>query len=142
MTSEQAFDNLITDDKKSKSRPFFLSILGTAYLVYSGLVSLLFIVAIIKNAWFTSVLADFFSNMVISSTAVLLFSIVALIVHLASFAGTILMLQLRRIGFYIYLISNLLMITIPHILNYGSWYASGIFIFFILLFSAFFRKMP
>ncbi|MCB0823511.1 MAG: hypothetical protein KDC09_12485, partial [Bacteroidales bacterium] len=59
-----------------------------------------------------------------------------------SFAGTILMLQLRRIGFYIYLISNLLMITIPHILNYGSWYASGIFIFFILLFSAFFRKMP
>lgn len=131
----------ITDHQKKVHRPFFLTILSTAYLVYAGIVSLIFLVAVWRNAWFTEVLNDYFRNVNLSYTSVLIFSVTALIIHLISFAGTIMMLKMKSIGFYLFFTSIIVIIFAPHLMGYGNWFASGIFFILLLLFVAFFRKM-
>jgi hypothetical protein len=134
-----------TNNQKTKTggsrRPFMLSILCTAYMVYAGFIAVIFLVTLVKNTWFTNVLTDYFPTNEIKSSTVIIISLVALFVHLLGFAGAILMLKLKRIGFYLYLVSNVIIILVPHVLGYGSLYASGIFISLIILFSFFYRKM-
>jgi hypothetical protein len=127
--------------EKRIQRPFLLTILCIAFLVYSSFLTILFLLAIFSNNWITDVLVDYFPERVVTPSFVLFFSLIGFISYLSSTIGTILMLKMRKIGFYIYFIATLVIVMIPHLMNYGNWYASGIFICLTILFAIYHRKM-
>ncbi|MCB2219814.1 MAG: hypothetical protein KQI35_05405 [Bacteroidetes bacterium] len=122
-------------------RPFLLTILCIAFMVFSVFLSILFLLAIFQNNWITDVLTDYFPERAVSPSFVLFFSLAGFVTYSSATIGAILMLKMRKIGFYIYLLSTLIIIMVPHLMSYGNWYASGIFISMAILFALYFRKM-
>lgn len=126
---------------KHSGRPFFLSALSFAFLVYAGFLTVLFLISIFSNKWLTNVLSDFLPEMILTRTNVFSFSLTGFILYGLSSLGTILILRLKRIGFYLILFSTLLIILIPHLMGFGSTEASIVFSAVIILFAIFFRKL-
>jgi len=128
-------------EKPLPKRPFFLSILGTAYLVYAVFLTIVFLIAILRNVWITEVLTDYLPDISLTRMNVFVFSLAAMGLYILSGIGVIMMLRLKKAGFYLFLIATLLIILVPHLLGFGSWLATGIFIVVLLLFAIFLRKM-
>ena len=126
---------------ENPARPFFLTALCFAFLVYSGFLTLLFLFSIFSNKWLTDVLTDFLPEMIFTRTNVFLFSIAGFILYIISAFGVILMLRMKRAGFYLYLTATLVIILVPHFLGFGSWLATIILVFITLLFMIYIRKL-
>jgi hypothetical protein len=133
----------MTDSSKltEYSRPFLFSILCISIFVYAGFLAFLFFLALLFNAWVTATLHDFFPEKTLTVDYVFLISLVGFILSTTSVAGAIYLWKLRKIGFYFYLISNLIFIFLPFVVGYGNIYSAAILIMILLLISIYFRKL-
>lgn len=122
-------------------RPFLLSVLLLALFVYSGLMSLLFLLALIYTHWLTDVVNDYLGNTEVQQQGVLLLSVAGFILHLVSLTGIIFMLRMKRIGFYLFVTAVLLIIVLPFFFGYGSIYSAIIFLLTIIFLGFFYQKL-
>lgn len=127
--------------KKTHTRPVFYSALVSAALLYSFLMSVLFLAGILKNKWLTNVMNDYFPERVFSDSGTLFFTITGLVVHAISITGLIFLIRLRRIGYYIFGIATVLLITIPYLYGSGNLVSSVIYATVYILLGLYFKKM-
>ncbi len=133
----------MTDSSKENinKRPFFLSILCMAIFVYAGFLALLFLLALIFNTWVTSTLDNFFPEKTLTGTPVIIISLFGFLLNVVSLIGAQFLWKLRRLGFYFYLISNLIFVFFPFVIGYGNLYSAIILIIIPLLLSLYYRKL-
>ena len=133
-------------------RPFLLSILLILTFIGSGIGFILAIVVAIGGS-----LADFFNHLPISDTIVsedamgnLGYTILKVVVYIASLSGAVLMWKLRKPGFWLYFSAQVVLLGIPFLFlqSLGNHYLltrlliNGIFtFFFIILYLLYLKKM-
>ena len=127
--------------KSNVQRPFFLSILCVAIFSYSTLFILLFLTGILYNNWITKVLNDFLTVGEVQPISILLLSIVGIILYSLSFLGAFFIWKLKRKGFYFYLISSLLIISLPYLFHFGNVISTIVLLLLVILILAHFRKL-
>ena len=127
--------------KSNVHRPFFLSILCVAIFSYSTLFILLFLTGILYNKWITKVLNDFLTVGEVHPNSILILSIVGIILYSLSFLGAFFIWKLKRKGFYFYLISSLLIISLPYLFHFGNVISTIILLSLVVLVLAHFRKL-
>ncbi len=127
--------------KDTVNRPFFLSIICIAIFVYAGFLVTLFLFGLIFNTWVTATLDDFFPEKNLISNNVVLISTIGFILNIASIIGAVYLWKLRKIGFYLYLLSNLIFIFSPFLIGYGNLYSASILILILLLIVLFLKKL-
>ncbi|MCF8227475.1 MAG: hypothetical protein K9G58_04255 [Bacteroidales bacterium] len=114
-----------------QERPLFLSLLCIVSFVYYGLLILLFAGSLLFRDYFFDVIAKFTEASFPEVTYYLLVSI-GLLLFTTSFIGTIRMWQLRRMGFYLYLLASILtMLLLFLFVSLSLWFLfSSIFMLF------------
>ena len=127
--------------KSNVQRPFFLSILCVAIFSYSTLFILLFLTGILYNKWITKVLNDFLTVGEVHPNSILILSIVGIILYSLSFLGAFFIWKLKRKGFYFYLISSLLIISLPYLFHFGNVISTIVLLLLVVLTLAHFRKL-
>lgn len=127
--------------KSGIQRPFFLSILCVAIFSYSILFILLFLTGVLFNSWITNVLNDFLTDGGVQGSSILMLSIVGIILYSLTFYGAFLIWKLKRKGFYIYLISSVLIILLPYLFRFGNIISAIVLLTLIILILAHFRKL-
>ena len=127
--------------KSNVQRPFFLSILCVAIFSYSTLFILLFLTGILYNKWITKVLNDFLTVGEVHPNSILILSIVGIILYSLSFLGAFFIWKLKRKGFYFYLISSLLIISLPYLFHFGNVISTIVLLLLVILILAHFRKL-
>jgi hypothetical protein len=127
--------------KKTHTRPVFYSALISAALLYSFMMSLLFLAGILKNKWLTNVMNDYFPERVFSYSGTLFFTIAGLAIHAISITGLILLIRLRRIGFFVFGIATVLLIIIPYLYGSGNLVSSAIYATVYILIGIYFKKL-
>lgn len=137
MTEESADKSL----EKISRRPFFLSILCIAIFVYSGFLSIIFLFAILFKEWVTNTMLDFFPEKTFTSAYILFFSAIGFLITSTSFIGGYFLWKLKKIGFYLYLTSNLIFIFLPFFIGDGNLYSAAILIIILLLILIFIKKL-
>ena len=101
-------------------RPFLLSVFCIALFVYTGFLSIIFLLATLFNKWMSSAIDDFFPMRVVSRAEVLFLSILGLLLSGISFYSVISIWRLKRAGLYIFTTSMLLFQAIPFVFGYGN----------------------
>jgi hypothetical protein len=127
--------------KSRSSRPVLFSALCGAALIYSVLMSMIFLAGIVKNKWLTGVLTDFFPERVFSTSGTFFFTITGLVLHVTLITGIVLLIRLRRIGFYIYGSATLFIVAILYFYDSGNLISPLIFVSALILISFFFKKL-
>ncbi len=127
--------------KSNVHRPFFLSILCVAIYSYSTLFMLLFLTGILYNKWITKVLNDFLTVGEVHPNSILILSFVGIILYSLSFMGAFFIWKLKRKGFYIYLISSLLIISLPYLFHFGNVISTIVLLLLVVLILAHYRKL-
>lgn len=130
-----------SSEQINTSRPFFLSILCIAIFVYAGFLTFLFLLSIIFNLWVTNTLLDFLPEKTLSNGLVLIISILGFVVNGISVLGAFYLWRLRKTGFYLFLISNLVFILFPFFIGYGNYYSTVILIVMLLFIALFLKKL-
>lgn len=130
-----------TKENTSVTRPFFFSVICFSIFIYSGFLSLLFLLALINNNWVTQILIEYFPEKSISSTSVFLLSSAFLVLNILSFSGTYLLWKMRRTGFFIFLFATLVIIALPFILGYGNLISSAILLIVVLLIAIYYNRL-
>lgn len=128
------------ESNQNVTRPFFLSILCISLFVYTGALSLIFLLSSLFNKWISNTLSDFFPERNIENINILLLSLVALVLSTASFFSVFLIWQLKKSGLYLFIISSLLFLLYPFIFGFGNYYSLGIMGVIILLLLLFIKK--
>lgn len=130
-----------SNEQINTSRPFFLSILCIAIFIYAGFLAFLFLLAIIFNQWVTNTMVDFFPEKILTNAHVIIISILGFVLNCVSVIGALYLWKLRKKGFYLYLISNLVFILFPFLIGYGNLYSAVILVLIILLIALFLKKL-
>jgi len=125
--------------KKAKNRPIFLSVLCFTVYTYSGVLIILFLAGIFNISWITKMLNEYSQEISYSITEVLLYSILGLLVFTVMFFGAIKLWYLKKYGFFIFSISNLIIIAFQIFTGNFNWFSIIISLLFILLFSLFYK---
>ena len=127
--------------KSDVNRPFFLSILCVAIFSYSILFILLFLTGVLFNSWITNVLNDFLTAGEVQGSSIFMLSLVGIILYSLTFYGAFLIWKLKRKGFYVYLISSVLIILLPYLFRFGNIISAIVLLALIIMILAHFRKL-
>ena len=127
--------------KSNVHRPFFLSILCVAIFSYSTLFILLFLAGTLYNGWITKVLNDFLLDGEVHPDSILILSLAGIFLYSLSFMGAFYIWKLKRKGFYIYLISSLLIISLPYLFHFGNLISTIVLLVLIVLILLHFKKL-
>lgn len=125
----------------NKRRPFFLLVLCVVSFIYNGVLSSLFITSLffptyiqrLLNTYFTDITFSMAGTYAVLGTGLLLFGI--------TFFGVLKMWLLQRAGFYIYLVSKLLLIIILFFSSYYSLINIGISVLLVIFYWSYLNKM-
>lgn len=127
-------------ESKKENRPFFLSILCVSLFVYTGILSLIFLLSIIFYGWISNTLADFFPEREIVKTNILWLSIIAFLLSGASFYATFLMWRLKKSGLFLFILSSLAFQAFPFLFGFGNYYSLIIILVIIVLLLLYWRR--
>lgn len=123
------------------TRPFILSIFCIALLVYSGTLSIIFLMASVFNSWISQTVSDFFPERDIDPMHILVISLVSFLLNAVSFYAVYSIWNLKRSGLYIFAVAALLFLLIPVFLGFGNYYSLVIIGGLILLLFLFYRRL-
>ena len=118
-------------------RPFLLSVFCIALFVYTGFLSIVFMLATFFNKWISSAIDDFFPMREVSTAEVLFLSVLGLLLSGISFYSVVSIWRLKRAGLYIFTFSMLFFQAIPFVFGYGhvlSIIVMGVVILCLFLF--------
>ena len=128
-----------TDIKRG--RPFILSIFCIALFVYSGTLSLLFLLATVFNGWISQTVADFFPEKTIDSKNILIINLAGLLLNGISFYAVYSLWRLKRSGLYIFAVAATSFLLIPFFLGFGNIYSLIMQFFLIGLLFLFYGRL-
>ncbi|MCD4698468.1 MAG: hypothetical protein K8S16_19755 [Bacteroidales bacterium] len=118
-----------------------LTLLCISGFVYFGLVFILLFVLLLFSGWATSILVDYYPDNDISLTRVVITGSLVALLHATAFIGIFYLWKLKKTGYYIIMITTLLIIILPYLFGFGNWQSTLIYIVFIILLSLFFKKL-
>lgn len=133
--TEETQDSIVINQ-----RPFFLSVILVSLFVYSGTMSIIFLLASIFNKWISNTLSDFFPEKNIDPGNILMLSLIAFVLTATSFAGVYLMWRLKKKGLFIFSISALLFIGYPYLLGFGNYLSIFIILTVVVIVFLFWKK--
>jgi hypothetical protein len=102
------------------TRPFLLSVFCIALFVYTGILSIVFLLATLFNKWISNAIDEFFPMREVSSAEVLFLSLLGLLLSGVSFYSVISIWRLKRAGLYIFTFSMLFFQAIPFVFGFGN----------------------
>ena len=121
-------------------RPFVLSILCIALFVYTGILSLIFLLSILFNGWISNTISDFFPERNIVNRNILILSLVGFLLNSISFYSTYAIWRLRKFGLYLFSVASILFLIYPFFLGFGNFYSVVVMIIIIGLLFLFYRR--
>ena len=124
-----------------RSRPVILSVLCLFSFIYFGLLSLLFLAGLFKAGWIAGVMNQYLSTGAYTKTQTLLIFAAGFSLHGLAFAGIILILRLRIIGYYFLGLSSLVLATYQLTNPSTSITPTAFYIILILLFGIFYKRL-
>jgi hypothetical protein len=123
------------------SRPFALSLLSLAGLVFYGLIALIFLATCFYSGWISETILQYMPESAATHPVVLIIALTAFLFHAMAFYGILLIRKMRRRGYYIFGIPTLV-IAASHLLTQRlSLLSLGVYIAFLFAFGAFLKKM-
>lgn len=128
------------NNTEQKQRPFVLSVILVSLFVYTGTMSLIFLLAILFNRWISNTLSDFFPERDIKTGDVLMLSIIAFVLTTVSFAGVYMMWKLLKPGIFVFSISALSFIGFPFIFGFGNYISIIIISSVVILLLLFWKR--
>lgn len=121
--------------KKEKAvrpkRPFFLTFMCIVGFTYTILFSVLFLIGILYSAGLSGILDKYLQLYDLSRLNSLLISISLFIVFFTSFLGVLLMWNMQKLGFYIYLTSVLVFLVLE--IFFAGFFLPDILIHLLLI---------
>lgn len=134
-----------TDEQASalviKKRPLLLIILCVATTIFFGLLSALFLAGFFGADQIISVMDQYNIPGAISKSEVHLFFGLAFLLHGIALAGVILILNLRKAGYYVLGLSSLIIAGYQLTHPASTIVSTIVYILFILAFGLFFRRL-
>ncbi len=130
----------IEQQPQIEKRPLLLAMLCFSVFVYSAFFVLLFSVTAIFNNWIFFVWKDFLPENPIEKSAILKLSLVGIVLYAGSFLGAIYIWRLKRVGFFLFIVSSALIVILPYLLEFGSIINVIVFSVLIISFLFFYRK--
>ena len=112
-------------------RPFFLSFMCIIGFTYTSLFSFLFLIGILYSTGISGMLDQYLQIYDVSRLNFLVFSISLFLVFFASFIGVLLMWKMQKLGFYIYLTSILVFLTLEFI--FAGFFLPDVLIHLLLI---------
>ena len=123
-----------------RHRPFVLSILCIALFVYTGILSLIFLLSILFNGWISNTISDFFPERNIVNRNILILSLVGFLLNSISFYSTYAIWRLRKFGLYLFSVASILFLIYPFFLGFGNFYSVVVMIVIVGLLFLFYRR--
>lgn len=125
------------------ARPTFLTVLCILSFIGSGLSSLMFLIALVAAGAIMEFMSSFPGMSELSATAGSGYFLVYLVLALGSLFGAILMWNLKKIGYYLYVAANVIVIFVPVMFSAGGigWFGLVITVVFIILYGLNFKHM-
>jgi hypothetical protein len=128
-------------DSHLLKRPKFLTLVCLIALAYNGLLVLVFFYGVLMSLGLGQTLLTYAELYELSSLKILSVSIAGFILFGVSFWSILKIYQMRRSGFYIFLITGILLIILQVSQGFVNWYFLGVFILFSLIFSLYVKQL-
>ncbi len=122
-------------------RPAFLSVICIFSFVYFLLLFLFFLTALFFSGWIAEVTLSYLSEEELTKSQVIVLLLSASLLHGTALVGTLLIWKLKRWGYYLLGIPCLIMASYQLFQPQIAITTTGIYIFLIVLFGLFFRKL-
>ena len=126
--------------EKIRKRPFLLSVICIALFVYTGVLSLIFLLALVFNGWMHETVNGFFPEQEIDPMQILLIGSAGFFLNGLAFFAVLSMWRLKRYGLYLFVLSSFLVFLVPYFLGYGNAQSLLIIGVFNLLLFLFYSK--
>jgi len=144
MTTEEP--QVVDKDEKStgtlnRKNSLLLTLAGIVSLVYFGLLSILLLAGMIKSGWIAGVMNHYMAPHQYTGSGTMFFFGSGCILHLLAFAGTVLLLRGRKAGYYMLATACLVIASIQLFNPSTAVSSTALYIFFILIFGFFFRRL-
>lgn len=119
--------------------PFLLSLLVVFSLVFFGLISMLFLISLFYSGSIIRVINEYIPEGSVHPAKVILITIAGFLLHGTAFTGTLLMLKMKKAGYFLFGIAALIICSYQLFQDNISVLTSLIYISLIILFSFFYK---
>lgn len=103
-----------------QERPFLLSVFCIALFVYTGILTLVFLLAVVFNHWISHTVDDFFLERTVSRGSIIALSLVAFLLNGLSFYSVFAVWHLKKHGLYTLALSSMVFLLFPFFLGFGN----------------------
>ena len=131
----------IQESGQVKSRPVLLSVLCLFSFVFLGMLSIFFFTGMFFSGWITSVTNQYFPKEAIQQSHILIITGAGFLLHLLAIAGSIMIWNLKKTGFYMLGFSCIIITIYQTFRPQISLSTTALYIILILLFGLFFRRL-
>ncbi len=128
-------------DKRLTKRPKFLTLVCLIALVYSGLLTLVFLSGIFLSLGAGDIIITYADLYELPRSRIIVASIAGFLLFGVSFWGILKIYHLQRMGFYIFLITGLLLVLLQLTQGFVNWYFFTVYIVFSIIFLLFFKRL-
>ena len=122
-------------------RPFMLTVLCLFSFVFFGLISVLFLVALLNTGSITNMVLRYAPENSPARTTVLFYILGGFLLHGLSLAGNILIWKMRRLGYILFGISSLIIAGYQLLATQISPLTTAFYVGLILAFGFFLKKL-
>lgn len=126
---------------EAPKRPFLLTLLCLFSFVFFGLIATLFLVAMLFSGTITNMVLLYAPENSHTPLVVLFYTIGGFVLHGISLAGIILMWKMKKTGYRFFGISCLIIASYQLFASQISPLTTGFYIFFLIAFGLFLRKL-
>ncbi|MCX6247404.1 MAG: hypothetical protein NTW10_06700 [Bacteroidetes bacterium] len=127
--------------KDALKRPFLLTLLCLFSFVFSGLITLLFLLALLWSGTIADMVLRYAPENSASGITVFFYTLAGFLLHALSLTGIILIWRMKRIGYLLFGISFLIIAGYQLIASQISPLTTGFYIGLIIAFGLFLRKL-
>jgi hypothetical protein len=128
-------------DSRLTKRPKFLTLVCLIALAYNGLLMIVFFFGVLMSLGLSQTLMTYAELYELSSLKILAVSLAGFVLFGISFWSILKIYLLRRLGFYIFLITGALLIILQISQGFINWYFLTVFILFSLIFSLYIKQL-
>lgn len=128
-------------EKRLTKRPKFLTLVCLIALVYCGLLTLVFLSGIFLSLGVGDIITTYADLYELPRSRILIASIAGFLLFGVSFWGILKIYHLQRMGFYIFLITGLLLVLLQLTQGFVNWYFFTVYVAFSIIFLLFFKRL-
>jgi uncharacterized Tic20 family protein len=122
-------------------RPILLTLISLFSFVFFGFIAILFLLALFNAGWITDVLNKYLPENGESHLRVFMYILAGFLLHASSFAGTVMIWFMKKKGYMLFAVSGLIITSYQLFQSRISFMTTGVYIFLIILFGIFYKKL-